>query len=99
MTAWPSCWIFIGVPPPSASEYTAMAWAGRPVHAVSAGPWLYFRGDAGGAGTRRRRPMEDVFILSGVRTPIGKFGGALAGLTAPELGGRAIRAAVERAGV
>jgi acetyl-CoA C-acetyltransferase len=43
--------------------------------------------------------MEDVFILSGVRTPIGKFGGALAGFSAPELGARAIRCAVERAGI
>jgi acetyl-CoA C-acetyltransferase len=38
-----------------------------------------------------------VYVVSAARTPIGKFGGALAGLPAVELGGVAIRAAVERA--
>ncbi len=38
-------------------------------------------------------------IVSAVRTPIGKFQGTLAGLSASDLGGVAIRAAVERAGV
>jgi acetyl-CoA C-acetyltransferase len=38
------------------------------------------------------------FIVSAARTPIGKFGGALSGVPAVELGGIAIRAAVERAG-
>jgi len=38
-------------------------------------------------------------IVSAARTPIGKFLGGLAPLTAPELGAIAIRAAVERAGV
>ena len=38
-------------------------------------------------------------IVSAARTPIGKFLGALAPLTAPELGAVAIRAAIERAGV
>ena len=40
-----------------------------------------------------------VYILSAVRTPIGKFGGAFASVTAVELGTVAARAAVERAGV
>jgi acetyl-CoA C-acetyltransferase len=40
-----------------------------------------------------------VYIVSAARTPIGKFGGALAGVPATELGGIAIRAAVERAGL
>ena len=39
------------------------------------------------------------FIVAGARTPIGKFGGALSGLPAVELGGIAIRAAIQRAGV
>jgi acetyl-CoA C-acetyltransferase len=39
------------------------------------------------------------FIVSAARTPIGKFGGALSGVPAIELGGVAIRAAVERAGL
>ena len=38
-------------------------------------------------------------IVAGARTPIGKFGGALGDLSAVELGGIAIRAALERAGV
>jgi len=38
-----------------------------------------------------------VYIVSAVRTPIGKFGGALAELTAPDLGVIAVRAALERA--
>ena len=39
------------------------------------------------------------YIVSAARTPIGKFGGALAAVPATELGGVAIRAAVERAGL
>ena len=46
-----------------------------------------------------QRPSGDVFIVSAARTPIGKFGGALAAVPATELGGVAIRAAVERAGL
>ena len=42
--------------------------------------------------------MNDVFIVSAVRTPIGKFGGALAGLSAVELGVAAAQAAIARAG-
>ncbi|HEX9115918.1 MAG TPA: acetyl-CoA C-acetyltransferase [Anaerolineae bacterium] len=42
---------------------------------------------------------DDVVILSGARTPIGKFQGSLQTLAATELGGVAIRAAVERAGI
>ena len=38
-------------------------------------------------------------ICAGARTPIGRFGGVLAGLSAVELGGRAVRAALGRAGV
>ena len=44
-------------------------------------------------------PNGDIFIVSAARTPIGKFGGALSGVPATELGGVAIRAAVERAGL
>jgi len=43
--------------------------------------------------------VADVFILSAVRTPIGKFGGALASLTAADMGTIAAKAALERAGV
>lgn len=43
--------------------------------------------------------MSDVVIVGAARTPVGKFGGTLCQTPAPELGGVAIRAAVERAGV
>lgn len=43
--------------------------------------------------------MQDVFILSAVRTPIGKFGGKLSGLTSPDLGVVAAEGALYRAGV
>jgi len=43
--------------------------------------------------------VQDVYILSAVRTPIGKFGGKLAGLSSPDLGVVAATAALERAGV
>ena len=43
--------------------------------------------------------MQAVYILSGVRTPIGKFGGSLASLTAADMGVVAAKAAIERAGV
>ena len=45
------------------------------------------------------RKPTDALILSGARTPIGKFMGALAGVPAPRLGAVAIQAAVERAGI
>jgi len=43
--------------------------------------------------------MQDVYILSAVRTPIGKFGGSLASLTAADMGVIAAKAAMDRAGV
>ena len=43
--------------------------------------------------------MADVFIISAVRTPIGKFGGSLASQTAADMGVVAAKAALERAGV
>jgi len=42
---------------------------------------------------------QQAFIISAVRTPIGGFGGQLAGLTALELGVTALRAAIARAGL
>ena len=42
---------------------------------------------------------REIVILSGARTPAGKFEGELANVSAPELGAVAIRAAVERSGV
>jgi acetyl-CoA C-acetyltransferase len=43
--------------------------------------------------------LADVFILSAVRTPIGKFGGSLASLTAADMGVIAAQAALARAAV
>lgn len=43
--------------------------------------------------------MAGSVILAGARTPIGKLSGALAGFSATELGGLAIKGALERAGL
>ena len=43
--------------------------------------------------------MSGSVIVAGARTPIGKLAGALAGFSAMELGGFAIAAALERAGI
>ncbi|WP_413476057.1 acetyl-CoA C-acetyltransferase [Latilactobacillus fuchuensis] len=43
--------------------------------------------------------MKEVVIVSAKRTPIGKFGGQLASLTAVELGTIAAKAAIETAGI
>lgn len=43
--------------------------------------------------------MREVVIVSAVRTPIGSFGGSLSSFSATQLGGFAIKAAVERAGI
>ncbi len=43
--------------------------------------------------------MERAVVLAAARTPFGRFGGALASLSAPELGGVAIREAVDRSGI
>ena len=42
---------------------------------------------------------DDIVVMGAVRTPIGKFGGALAGLTAAELGSFASRGALRRSGI
>ncbi|MHA7102205.1 acetyl-CoA C-acyltransferase [Roseivirga pacifica] len=43
--------------------------------------------------------MNEVYIVSAARTPIGSFGGKLAGFTATQLGSFAIKGALEKAGV
>src|ERR1700682_3797940 len=43
--------------------------------------------------------LQAVYILSAVRTPIGKFGGSLASLSAADMGVVAARAAIERGGI
>ena len=56
----------------------------------------------GPSSTRRPQPgdlMAEAFLLSAARTPIGKFLGGLADVSAPELGAIALKAALERAKV
>ncbi len=43
--------------------------------------------------------IDDVVIVSAVRTPIGRFQGSLSDFTAPQLGAIAVREAVKRAGI
>lgn len=43
--------------------------------------------------------IKEVYIVSAVRTPLGSFGGKLSGLTAVELGSKAIKGALEKSGV
>lgn len=43
--------------------------------------------------------MKEVVIVSAVRTPIGSFGGSLSGFSATQLGGFAIKGALERIGL
>ncbi len=43
--------------------------------------------------------MKEVYIVSAVRTPIGSFGGVLAGVSATQLGAEAIKGALAKAGV
>ena len=42
---------------------------------------------------------DDIVIISGCRTAVGKFQGSLSDLAAPQLGSIVVRAAVERAGI
>ena len=41
----------------------------------------------------------EIFVAGAVRTPIGRFGGGLAALSAADLGTRAAAAALERSGL
>ena len=43
--------------------------------------------------------MEEVYILTAKRTPIGSFGGVFSGLTATQLGTEAIKGAIDASGV
>src|SRR5690606_8232056 len=54
---------------------------------------------AGGTMNGSRSASTTAVIVSAVRTPIGRFLGGLAALTAPQLGAIAVREAVRRAGV
>src|SRR5690606_14300163 len=93
--------------PPRASGAAARA-DHRRAGSCGASPYawpVYRQGDPPGrtVDTRRRRRMvpgmQRVGVVAAVRTPIGKFLGALSGLSAVELGTAALRAAIARAGV
>lgn len=43
--------------------------------------------------------MKEVYIVSALRTPIGSFGGTLAGLTATQLGSMAVKESIKRIGL
>ena len=43
--------------------------------------------------------MKEIYVLSAVRTPIGKFGGGLSSFSATQLGGFVIEEAVKRSGI
>jgi len=43
--------------------------------------------------------LQEAVIVSGARTPVGRFGGAFKDVSAPDLGATAIKAALERAGI
>ena len=43
--------------------------------------------------------LQEAVIVSGARTPVGRFGGAFKDVAAPDLGAQAIKAALERAGI
>jgi acetyl-CoA C-acetyltransferase len=43
--------------------------------------------------------MKEIVIISAVRTPVGKFQGALKSMSAPQLGALVVKTAVERAGL
>ena len=43
--------------------------------------------------------QEEVVVISAVRSPFGKFGGALKDFTLPKLGGLVVAEAIRRAGI
>jgi len=87
-----------GERPSVAVAYAAPARIGRPVSVELSTTILALPSHP---ATYRRRPafMPKTVILGSARTPIGKMGGSLSTLDATELGGLAIAAALERAGV
>lgn len=56
-------------------------------------------GQGGNGITAMDNRLEDVVIVSAVRTPVGKFQGALAGFSATQLGALVVREALRRTGL
>ena len=52
-----------------------------------------------GEGRRGESGMGEAFLVGGVRTPVGRYGGALAGVRPDDLAALVVREAVSRAGV
>src|SRR5262245_2539509 len=77
---------FRGVKPPPACEWAFVLWY-DPAESMA------------GRGLYAMAGRPDIMIAGAVRTPLGKFGGALSSLCAPELGALAARAVLERSGV
>src|SRR3954462_3520984 len=65
---------------------------------LDSGPRRY-RGSPSPATLRRRLTMAGSVIVSGARTPIGKLSGSLKGFSAVDLGGVAVKAALDKAGI
>src|SRR6185295_14135361 len=65
--------------------------------------WQFFilcaHGGLGGWSIHHGDAMRDAVIVSAVRTPTGKFLGALKGFSAPQLGALVVAEAVRRAGI
>src|SRR6186997_321653 len=64
-----------------------------------------FQGTGPGGATIRamtrdqHRPLREAWIIEAVRTPIGRYGGALASVRPDDLAALAIRAVVDRSGI
>lgn len=48
---------------------------------------------------KKNTHMKEVYIVAAVRTPMGSFGGSLKGFSSTQLGGIAIKGAIEKAGI
>jgi acetyl-CoA C-acetyltransferase len=71
----------------------------RPRFSTFAGPATSIIAGENSYRSRFMAALDDVVIISGCRTPVGKFQGSLADFTAPQLGAIAVREAVKRAGL
>jgi acetyl-CoA acetyltransferase len=47
----------------------------------------------------QQRAVREAWIIEAVRTPIGRYGGALAGIRPDDLAACALRAVVDRSGI
>lgn len=64
-----------------------------------ASPRCVVKRSGGGSSCYNDAMPSEIVLAAAVRTPIGRFGGGLAGLTAVELGAHAARATLERSGI